>query len=195
MYNNPRDAIAVAKLYLGYSLNTTNSDELTNVQNLLVKQNQTFDVKYAADDLKKWVAGGLNLDFAIVYSGDFFDQLYILEEDGSDQYINMYVPDNTNLYFDAMVIPTTSKNTDLAYEFINFMLDTDNIVENVSYVGYCPCTKLAIEALQNDEYYADLLEKYPVFYPGNTKNGEVYRDLGDDIYRRLTEIYNAGRNA
>lgn len=78
----------------------------------------------------------------------FFDQLYILEEDGSDQYINMYVPDNTNLYFDAMVIPTTSKNPDLAYEFINFMLDTDNIVENVSYVGYCPCTKASIEALK-----------------------------------------------
>ncbi|MEI3527939.1 MAG: extracellular solute-binding protein [Bacilli bacterium] len=160
-----------------------------------MNQNKTFDVKYASDDLKKWVAGGKNLDYAMVYSGDFFDQLYILEEDGSDQYINMYVPDNTNLYFDAMVIPTTSKNPDLAYEFINFMLDTDNIVENVSYVGYCPCTKASIEALKNDEYYSQLLETYPAFYPGNAVNGEIYYDLGDDIYKKLTDIYNAGRNA
>lgn len=195
MYNNPRDAIAVAELYLGYSLNETDSTKLNNVQNLLINQSRTFDVKYASDDLKKWVAGGKNLDFAMVYSGDFFDQLYILEEDGSDQYINMYVPDNTNLYFDAMVIPTTSKNPDLAYELINFMLDTDNIVENVSYVGYCPCTKASIEALKNDEYYSQLLETYPAFYPGNAINGEIYYDLGDDIYKKLTDIYNAGRNA
>ena len=26
-------------------------------------------------------------------------------------------------------------------------------------------------------------------------NGEIYYDLGDDIYKKLTDIYNAGRNA
>lgn len=196
MYNNPRDAIAVAQLYLGYSLNTKSNAELENVKNLLINQNKTFKVKYAADDLKKWVAGGSNLDFAMVYSGDFFDQLAIIEEDGSNKYINMYVPEKTNLYFDGMVIPTTSKNTDLAYEFINFMLDTDNIVENVDYVGYCPCTKASIEALKEDDYYMELMNKYPAFYPGNAKaGGELYHDLGDDIYKKLADIYRAATTA
>ena len=45
------------------------------------------------------------------------------------------------------------------------------------------------------EYYSQLLETYPAFYPGNAVNGEIYYDLGDDIYKKLTDIYNAGRNA
>ncbi len=193
MYNNPRDAIAVAELYLDYSLNTIKEDELEKVRELLVKQNQTFDVKYASDDLKAWVAQGVNLDFAMVYSGDFFDQLYILEEEGLDNYINIYIPEKTNIYFDGMVIPKTSKNTDLAYEFLNFMLDTDNIVENVEYVGYCPCTKAAIAALKEDEYYSQIIETYDAFYPGNAINGgELYHDLGDSIYVKLADIYRSG---
>ncbi len=196
MYNNPRDTVAVAELYLGYSLNTTRESELTEVKNLLVKQGKTFNVKYAADDLKKWVTGGSNLDFAMVYSGDFFDQLYLIQDEGLDQYINIYVPEKTNLYFDGMVIPTTSKNTDLAYEFINFMLDTDNIVENVEYVGYCPCTKASIAALEEDEYYQEIIKTYPAFYPGNAINGgELYHDLGNDVYQKLQEIYNAAAAA
>lgn len=58
MYNNPRDAIAVAELYLGYSLNETDSTKLNRVQDLLMNQNKTFDVKYASDDLKNGLLEG-----------------------------------------------------------------------------------------------------------------------------------------
>ena len=103
MYNNPRDAIAVAELYLGYSLNETDSTKLNRVQDLLMNQNKTFDVKYASDDLKKWVAGGKNLDYAMVYSGDFFDQLYILEEDEeiSAELID-HLSNNNNIWIEAV---------------------------------------------------------------------------------------------
>lgn len=192
MYNNPRDAIAVAELYLGYSLNETSADALNKIQSALVNQHKNFDVQYASDDLKRWVSGGKNLDFAMVYSGDFFDQLYVLEEEESDNYINIFIPEKTNIYFDGMVIPKTSQNTDLAHDFINFMLDADNIVENVEYVGYCPCTKESIAKLRADEYYQEIIEKYPAFYPGNAiEGGELYHDLGNDIYVKLQDIYNA----
>lgn len=196
MYNNPRDAIAVAELYLGISLNETNENLLANVKSTLINQKQSFaHLKYDSDDLKKDVAGGENLDFAMVYSGDFFDQLSILEEDGSDQYINIYTPDKTNVYFDGMVIPTTSKNPELAHKFIDFFLDTDNVVENVDYVGYCPALASAYDALLEDEYWKEMINTYPSFYPGNARNGEIYWDLGDTVYSKLDEIYRSATNA
>lgn len=197
MYNNPRDSIAVAELYLDYSLNTVDSTQLKNCENLLVNQKKSFsNVIYAGDDLKTSVAGGKNLDFAMVYSGDFFDQYYLIEEEGRDQYINFFVPDKTNIYFDAMVIPTTSRQDNLAHKFIDFFLDTDNIVANVEYVGYCPTVKTAYQALLSDEYWADLISEY-AFHPtavidDRTVTGEVYEDLGDEIYNKMYNIY---RNA
>lgn len=191
MYNNPRDAIATAQLYLNQSLNTTSNDLLALAENTLKQQRVDFpNVVYAGDNLKVSVAGGKNLDFAMVYSGDFFDQYYIIEEEERDQYINFFVPETTNIFFDAMVIPTTSEQTDLAHEFLNFFLDKDVIVENVEYVGYCPVTKESYEALLADEYWADLISKYP-FHPtkGTNTKGEIYHDLGNDVYNKLAEIY------
>lgn len=200
MYNNPRDSIAAAELYLGYSLNTTSMTELEACQDLLLKQKSDFTtVIYGGDQLKSSVAGGKNLDFALVYSGDFFDQYSVIVEEQRDQYINFFVPDKTNIYFDAMVIPTTSKQTDLAHKFIDFFLDTDNIVTNVEYVGYCPAVKAAYDALLEDEYWAELADKYP-FHPTSTNDGriisgELYNDLGDTIYQKMDDIYRAASNA
>ena len=39
MFDNPRDAMAIALMYLGYSVNTTNTDELNAAYNLLLQQN------------------------------------------------------------------------------------------------------------------------------------------------------------
>lgn len=192
MYNNPRDSIGVAEVVLGYSLNSTSDEILTKAKELLIKQKSEFKtVKYASDDLKSAIAGGKNLDVAVVYSGDFFDQYYVLEEEGRDQYINFYAPDNTNIYFDAMVIPTTSKQTALAHEFMNYFLREDVAYQNVEYVGYCPTIKAVFDSLLEDEYWNDLITNYP-FHPtlnSEVSTGEMYNDLGDDIYKKMSEIF------
>lgn len=192
MYNNPRDSIGVAEIVLGYSLNSTSNDILEEAKNLLIRQKSQFkNIKYASDDLKSAVAGGKNLDVAVVYSGDFFDQYYVLEEEGRDQYINFYAPDITNIYFDAMVIPTTSKQTALAHEFINYFLRVDVSYQNVEYVGYCPTIKEVYETLLEDEYWYDLITNYQFHPVGNQTviKGEMYDDLGDDIYKKMSEIF------
>ena len=195
MYNNPRDAIATAELYLNINVNTTDDTLLQNVENTLVNQKKKLKsgVKYLSDDLKKYVSGGKNLDFAMVYSGDFFDQLYILKEDGSKQYINCYVPETSNVYFDGMVIPKTSKQTELAYKFLDFFLNKDNVLANVDYVGYCPALESAYNTLKDDTYqegyWSQIIKDYPSFYPGNVKNKALYYDLGDSVYEKMNNIY------
>lgn len=190
MYDNPRDGVAVAELFLGKSLNTTNNADLVEVENALKAQKQAMPyLIWGTDNLKTDIAAG-NLDVAVVYSGDFFDQYYIAEEEGLPKNFNLFVPNNTNVWFDAMVIPTTSKQTDLAHKFIDYFLRTDVARDNVDAVGYCPAHKVAYEALLEDETWSEIINNYP-FYPiPNTPDfrGEIYKDLGNEIYNRFSSI-------
>lgn len=192
MYNSSRDAIAAAALYLGYSLNTTNDTELAEIEAAL--STMRYDT-YGTDDLKRKIAEQ-NLDIALVYSGDFFDQLYGTMEDELEVTYNMFVPNENNLWFDGMVIPSTSRNVELAHQFINFMIEEGNAYENAAYVGYAPTITSVFEALQDDEDYAEIIEDYP-YYPitdPETFNGEVYRDLGAEIYQKMELLFQRSKN-
>jgi spermidine/putrescine-binding protein len=183
MYNSSRDAIAVAELFLGIDVNSKSSSDLKAAENLLKQQNY---YTWGTDDLKEMIAVG-NLDIALVYSGDFFDMLYATLEDELEVTYNLHVPNTNNIWFDALVIPKTSENVDLAHDFINFMLDPDNAYQNAVDVGYCPTQTSAYEALLKHPDYEDLFVNYP-FYPGTITNGTVYEDLGQEIYQQMEII-------
>ncbi len=205
MYASARDSIASALLYKGYSLNTKNITELEEAGNALYEMNYRA---WATDKLKTGVATG-EFDLALVYSGDFFDTLYSAYDvpEGAEANINfhMFAPDNNNVFFDAMVIPNNSKNTELAYKFIDFMLDTETTVikedesgeeyeiigvaeANAQYVGYCPTIRSVYQNMFNNpdfEGVADL----DVYWPGNIENGEIYQYLGSSVYAEYDKIY------
>lgn len=192
MYDSSRDAIAAAALYLGFSLNTTSDQEFQAMEQALTNMN--YDM-YGTDDLKRKVAEQ-NLDIALVYSGDFFDQLYGTMEDDLEITFNMHVPDVNNIWFDGMVIPATSRNVELAHAFINFMIDEENAFENAAYVGYCPTITTVFARLAADEDYADIIEEYP-YYPvrdAETFQGEVYRDLGPEIYQKMELLFQRSKS-
>lgn len=192
MYDSPRDAVAVAQLYLGLDINSTLEAEFTQVEQALALQRTQFGsqrLTWGTDELKSSIVAK-NLDVAVVYSGDFFDQLYIAEEEGLPLDFKLYVPDYTNIWFDAMVIPTTSTQVDLAHAFIDYFLDAEVVYENSLYVGYCPAHEEAYAMLLDDEDMIDIIETYP-FYPIKDTpnfNGVIYRDLGNTIYTRLASI-------
>ena len=209
MYASARDSIAAGLLYNGYSLNTKISSEIQKAGDSLYNMNYHA---WATDDLKTGVATG-KYDLALVYSGDFFDALYSAYDvpEGVEPNItfNFYAPDNNNVFFDAMVIPKNSRNTDLAYEFIKFMIDTEKVVvkedadgeefeiigiayANAQYVGYCPTIRSVYDSmLENPDFegIADL----EVYWPGNIENGEIYQYLGSEIYSEYDEIYKKAR--
>lgn len=186
MYQSSRDALAACELYLGYSLNTTKKEELDACFNLL--KNTHFDY-WQTDDLKKEVSQG-NLDVALVYSGDYFDAFYADLE--AEQYENIsrygiYAPkEHNNVFFDGVAIPSTSTNVDLAYEFINYLLNEDHAYENAEYVGYCPTLQTIYDLVFESEDFSEVceIEAYNpaniIHYPASWV--EVYRYLGSDIY-------------
>lgn len=204
MYASARDSIAAALLYNGYSLNSKNSNELMKAEESLYKMNYHA---WATDDLKTGVATG-KYDVALVYSGDYFDVLYSAYDvpEGVEPNItfDMFAPSNNNVFFDAMVIPTNSRNTELAYKFIDFMLDTEKTVikeedgeeyeiigvaeANAQYVGYCPTVYSVFSNMVSNpdfEGVADLA----VYNPGNIQNGEIYKYLGSSVYAEYDRIY------
>jgi spermidine/putrescine-binding protein len=138
-----------------------------------------FD-EWGNDSLKRDTANG-TIDLCFTQLGDFFDALYLTYDSGvQDINFNVNVPDNTAAFFDAMVIPTTCKQYDLANEFINFMLDPENAYQNAQAIGYCPTLKDVVtsyetDAMDPESYYYfneetgislsthDFLETYPMY--------------------------------
>ncbi|HEY8395772.1 MAG TPA: ABC transporter substrate-binding protein, partial [Bacilli bacterium] len=161
MYDSSRDAVAAAELYLGLSLNTTNPEHFNTIENLL-KNN--FYSQWGTDELKAAVVSQ-NLDIALVYSGDFFDQVYLALESDAEITFDLHVPTSrNNIWFDAMVIPTTATKIDLAHKFIDFFLDFDNATENSLYVGYCSTLDAVYQAVIENEELPEIVRNHPGYY-------------------------------
>ena len=184
MYDSARDSVAAALLYLGYSVNSNVTSELLEAETAL--KNGVFEI-FGEDNLKGLVIEG-NLDMALVYSGDYFDEVYAFEEDEVDINFGYFVPETTNIWVDGFVIPKISENVDLAHEFINFFLNKDIVVANADYVGYAPVIEEAYNTLVEDGYDYDNYDPFPV---GTLR--EMYQFISDDRFERLNEILNAAK--
>ena len=212
MYASSRDSIASALMALGRSINTemdeinpaTGKSWLEEAENLLKGMNYKG---WATDDLKTGVVGG-KYQLALVYSGDYIDALYSIDNPLEANF-KMYTPhDINNIFFDAMVIPSTTQNKELAYEFINFMIDTEvseedeekygdeamsNAYSNADAVGYCPPINSIyeefVEALDDPNGGYNGIVDQDAYYPGDIPGGEVYKYLGNETYSAYEEAY------
>lgn len=186
MYDSARDSVGASLLYLEYDINSNVASELIASENAL--KDGVFEI-FGEDNLRGQVIEG-NLDMALVYSGDYFDELYAFEEEELDVNFEYYVPETTNIWVDGFVIPSISENVDLAHDFINFFLTEEIAVANADWVGYAPIIKEAYDILVGDEYGYD----YDNYNPYPTGSSRVmYQFISDDRFERLNEILNAAK--
>ncbi len=178
MYDSERDSFMIALKALGYSMNTEDKDEINKAYEWLIEQREKMDAVYAGDDVIDNMISG-NKALAVVYSGD---AAYIISENEDMGYIEP--KQGTNEWCDGMVITNSCKDTDLAYEWINFMLDEDNAYDNSSYVGYTSPVKSVADELAETEYedneaYAPTFgyKKNEVFRYQQTNIKQIYADL------------------
>jgi len=172
MYDSQRDSLMVALKLLGYSLNTRDVNELEAARELLLDQRDLTNPVYVTDTVINSMIAG-NSALAVVYSGD---AAYIMDENPN---MNFALPkEGTNLWVDAMVIPTDAGNVDLAHEFINFMMRPDIAQMNTEYVMYSTPNIKALEAIQNEEWTQNVAYN-PSKQILDEINLEMYRDPGD----------------
>ncbi|MEG0313744.1 MAG: ABC transporter substrate-binding protein [Erysipelotrichaceae bacterium] len=144
IYDSERDSFMMAFKALGYSMNTTNKDEVQAAYNWLKELNDNNDPTYVTDEVIDGMVSNQK-DIGIVYSGD---AAYILSENSSMRY---FLPkEGTNLWSDSMVIPNNAKNPELANEFINFILDYESSYDNSLTVGYASTNQEVLDDMVSE---------------------------------------------
>lgn len=180
MLNSQRDSIAISLKRLGYSMNSTDKDELQKAKEELIKQ-KPLVYAYVGDEVKDLMIGE-EADIGVVWSGD---AVYMMGENENLDYV---VPkEGSNLWFDNMVIPSTSKHKKEAELFINFMCRPDIALKNTEYIGYSTPNKETFKLLSKE------MKNDDVAYPKDEslENCEIFNDLGEftkEYSRIWTEI-------
>ena len=146
MINNPRDAIGVALLYLGYSVNTTDEGEIREAYELLrqAKADGVYQSFVMDEVYDKMEAGEAAI--AVYYAGDFLamhennpDLAYVVPQEGS------------NWFVDAMCVLKDAPHKEEAELWINFICSTDSCLANMDYIWYASPNARA-------------LAEYPAYY-------------------------------
>ena len=144
MFDNMRDTIGVALKTLGYSLNSTNPEELEEAKNLLIEQKQELNPVYGADEVLDLMRSG-EKKIAMIWSGE---GLNLESEDSKFKYV---IPkEGADYWLDSWAIPNDAQNVSGAEKFINFMSDKDIALRTADEIGYTSPQKQAIQE-QPDE--------------------------------------------
>ena len=164
LINNSRDALGAALIHLGYSVNTTDENEIREAFSLIsdASRRGVFQGK-VMDQVFQKMEGG-NAAIASYYAGDYLSMLEN-QADGVD--LRYVIPEEgANWFVDAMCVLKDAPHYDAAMEWINFIASTDANLANMDYIWY---------ASPN----AEALERYPAYYE------ELY---GEELDPELYEI-------
>ena len=178
LVDSARETIGMGLNSLGYSLNSTDMDELREATDKLKTLSPNIKA-VIGDEVTQLMING-EAAISLTWSGQAADMMYENED------IDYIVPEEgSNLWFDNMVIPRTSQNIDGAHAFINFMLDAEVAAQNADYVGYSTPNLAALD-LMDPEVTED--ER---FYPDEETRShlEVYRNLGLEMLGHYNELF------
>lgn len=126
-----RDSLGAALKMLGYSLNTTNQDEINEARDKLIelKQNGNLLAIGSDDNTDKMARGEAAI--SILWSGEGLN----LEAEHDN--IKFVVPkEGANFWIDSLCIPKGTKNKENAEKFINFLCEKDPSFRTADEIGY-----------------------------------------------------------
>ncbi len=185
MFDNPRDAFAIAEIMEGFSLNTEDHDELIIASERLKEQKSVVQA-YVMDEIFDKMAAG-DAWLAPYYAGD---ALTILEENEDLAFV---VPaSGTNLFVDAMCIPVGAKQKEAAEMYINFMCEPDIAFANIDYICYSTPHSAAFEMLDEET------QNDPVSYPSDEyleANTTVFVNLSDEANSQMQTLWTEMKSA
>lgn len=176
MQDSVRDAFAVSLKYLGYSLNTTNIQELKEAQELLVTQKPLVQA-YVIDQVRDKMIGN-EAALGVIYSGE---AIYTQMENPDLEYV---IPkEGSNVWIDSWVIPKNAKHKENAEKFINFLCRPDIALMNFEYITYSTPNTAARELIEDPE-----IRNSHIAFPDDSEleRCETFHFLGNEA----EEIYN-----
>ncbi len=194
MYDVAQFAYATAMIYNDIDPNEFSETNLDIAYDTLI---DAGFVTWADDQLKKAIAAD-NLDLAFVWTGDFLDMFYVALSEGeaydSVSY-NIFIPDTTLAFMDALVIPHNARHVDLAHEFINWFLDPEMAYLNASAIGYATPLQttydMIVDYVGDDQWLTDWARAYMEYYADTPDfRGIPLANLEQEVVSSLTLMVN-----
>lgn len=167
MLDDQRETLGAALKLLGYSLNTTDVEELQAAKEKLIAQKPLVK-QYKSEAEELLIAGDVVM--AHCWSGDAFRAAetrktirYVIPQEGSSQFI------------DAVCIPKAAPHQGLAAQFINYLLRPEINAKITLFTKYGTCVPTAREHLPQS------LREHQFIYPPKEvlESLEWLRDPGD----------------
>lgn len=192
MFDNPRDAFAIAQFKLGLDINSTNKEDWQKAAEELKKQKDVLK-RYANDEIFDIMEDGL-ATVGVYYAGDFLTM-----KENNDKLEFVYPKNDkgeliTNQFIDVMCIPKNTKNKAAAEMFINYMLRADIAKANAEYICYASPNK---EVVNNPEYAfskANDEYAYNILYPAELTEFDtklMFRHLPAEIITEMNEQWSS----
>ena len=180
MQDSVRDAFGVTLKYLGYSLNSTDLDELTAARDMLIRQKPLVQA-YVIDQVRDKMIGN-EAAIGVIYSGE---AIYTQQENADLEYV---IPkEGSNIWIDSWVIPKNAQHKENAEKFINFLCRPDIALMNFEYITYSTPNTAARDLIEDDS-----IRNSPIAFPDDEelKDCETYRFLGDEFDSVYNEMWN-----
>ncbi|HIX34007.1 MAG TPA: ABC transporter substrate-binding protein [Candidatus Gemmiger avium] len=180
MFNNSRDAFAIAARRLGMSLNPANVEEVEQIAQELKAQKPLVQA-YVMDEIFDKMEGG-EAAFAPYYAGD---ALTMLDENPD---LGFVIPqEGTNRFVDAICIPKGCANKEAAEIFINYLCEPDVGLANIEYLGYSTPLNTVWERLDDEIKYS------PIAYPDESVlvNTETFEVLPDEVNAAMDKAWSS----
>ncbi len=177
MLDDAREVIGAALIYRGFSVNDTSLEALEAAHDALkvwdsnITQFDSDSYKNEVQDGTTWLAQAYNGD-AMQLMADNADLEFILPKEGAA------------MWMDNMVMLKSSQQKELAYAFMNFMLDAENAKRNSEYTMY-PSPNRAAMKMMGEEFMNN-----PIINPDDEYLDKCYmiEYLGEAI-RSIDHIY------
>lgn len=156
----PRDSFTAANSYLGFDLHTTNEKEILKSFDLLKRQ-KSIVKDYVMEEILYEIRDEEAV-LGITYGGD---ALNVISQNTN---INFVIPkDGGNPFIECLLIPATSKNSEAAHMYINFLCEKQVAYENALFTKYATANKAALdllpEQIKNDKrVYPDREKMLPM---------------------------------
>ncbi len=178
MFDNSRDAFAIALKKIGRSLNPQSEEDINLAKEELMNQKGVVQA-YVMDQIFDKMEGG-EAALAPYYAGDAITMI------AENPDLAFAVPkEGTNYFVDAACVPAASENKEAAEMYINFLCEPAVAMENSLYIGYST-PNTAAEAMMPDEVKND-----PIAYPSAEvlANMETFNVLPDELNAAMDKAW------
>ena len=182
-FNNSRDAFGTAQYFLGLDVNSDAEADWRMALEKLKEQKPVLQ-GYVMDEIFNKMENG-SAAIAAYYAGDFL-AMYENNED-----LEFFYPaEGTNLYVDAMCVPKSSHNKEIAERYIDFMLTEAPAVANAEYTYYASPNTVVRENPEYIEYMNTIKDGgYDLMYDTDAIPTSSYKNMDGEKLIMLNGLW------